>query len=134
MGRTPPRPGVMEHLRLAAKVNDLAWTLEHLYTKFGPVADVGYRIPIRLVYLMGVEANQYILADHPENFTWREAFALLEVVDGPTALVLSDGDDHRRRRRLVQPAFAIKRVDAHLELIVREVDATLATWTAGRSL
>lgn len=134
MAKTPPRPGVFEHLRLAANVNDLAWTLDRLYARFGPVADVGYRIPIRLIYLMGVDANRYILGERPENFTWNEAFSLLEVVNGPTALVLSDGDAHRRRRRLVQPAFAIKRVDAHLDLIVREVDATLAMWTAGRSL
>jgi cytochrome P450 len=131
---TPPRPSLIEHLRLAVKVNDLAWTLDHLYAKFGPVADVGYRVPIRVVYLMGVEANRYILSEHPENFTWNEAFALLEVVDGPTALVLSDGDEHRRRRRLVQPAFAIKRVDVQLDLIVREIDRTLSTWTPGRRL
>ena len=134
MASAPPRPTLVEHLRLAARVNDLAGTLDRLYAEFGPVADVGYRIPIRLVYLMGVEANRYILSEHPENFTWREAFQLLEVVDGPTALVLSDGEDHRRRRRLVQPAFAIKRVDAHLELAVREIDRTLGTWTPGRSV
>lgn len=134
MASTPPRPSVIEHLRLAAKVNDLAWTLDHLYAKYGPVVDVGYRIPIRLVYLMGVEANRYILSEHPENFTWNEAFSLLEVVNGPSALVLSDGDAHRRRRRLVQPAFAVKRVDAHLDLIIREVDSTLDTWSVGRSV
>jgi cytochrome P450 len=134
MAPTPPRPNLLAHLRLAAKVNDLAWTLDHMYATYGPVADVGYRIPIRLVYLMGVEANRYILSEHPENFTWNEAFQLLEVVDGPTALVLSDGEAHRRRRRLVQPAFAIKRVDAHLDLVVREIDRTLDTWVPGRSL
>ena len=134
MASTPPRPGLVEHLRLAAKVNDLAGTLDHLYADYGPVADVGYRIPIRLVYLMGVEANRYILSEHPENFTWKEAFRLLEVVDGSQALLLSDGEEHRRRRRLVQPAFGVKRVDAHLDLVVREVDRTLGTWTPGRRL
>ncbi len=54
------------------------------------------------MYVFGPEANQHVLADGAANFTWREAFGLLEVVDGPTALVLSDGDEHRRRRRLVQ--------------------------------
>ena len=49
----------------------------------------------------------------------------LVAVDGPTALVVSDGDDHKRRRRLVQPAFSIKRVDAHLGLVVTEVDRAL---------
>lgn len=132
VGSALPRPGLVEHLRLAAKVNDLAWTLDHLYETYGPVVDVGYRIPIRLVYLMGVEANRYILGEHPENFRWREAFSMLEVTNGETALVLTDGDEHRRRRRLVQPAFGIKRVDAHLGLAVSEVDRTLDTWTAGR--
>ena len=134
MAATPPRPSFVEHLRLAARVNDLAWTLDHLYGKYGPVADIGYGIPIRLVYLMGVEANRYILSDHPENFTWGEAFELLEVVDGPTALVLSDGEEHQRRRRLVQPAFAIRRVHGQLDLVVREVDRTLSSWTTGRSV
>ena len=129
-----PRPSLVEHLRLVRKVNDVAWTLEHLYATFGPVVDIGYRVPIRLVSLTGVDANRYILSEHPENFTWREAFKLLEVVDGPSALVLSDGEDHRRRRRLVQPAFSIRRVDAHLDLAVREIDSTLATWRPGRSL
>jgi cytochrome P450 len=96
--------------------------------------DVGFRFPLRAVYLFGPEANQHILADNAGNFTWREAFQLLEVVDGPTALALSDGDEHRRRRRLVQPAFAIKRVDAHLELVVDEIDRALGGWRPGRRL
>lgn len=134
MTAAPPRPTFREHLRLATKARDLAWTLEHLYETYGPVVDVGYRVPIRLVYLMGVEANRYILSEKPENFTWAEAFSMLEVVDGPTALVLSDGPEHRRRRRLVQPAFALKRVDAHLDLAVREIDRTLDGWVPGRRL
>ena len=48
--------------------------------------------------------------------------------------MVSDGDDHRRRRRLVQPAFSIKRVDAHLGLVVAEVDRALAAWQPGAQL
>ena len=124
----------MDHLRIAVRANDLAGTLEHLYGNYGPVVDFGFKFPLRMVCLFGPEANQHILADNAANFTWREAFRLLEVVDGPTALALSDGDEHRRRRRLVQPAFAIKRVDAHLELVVAEVDRALAGWRPGRRL
>jgi len=112
----------------------LAGTLERVHRSFGQVVDVGYRIPLRVVYLFGPEANQHVLADNAANFTWREAFRLLEVVDGATALVMSDGGAHRRRRRLVQPAFAVKRIDAHLDLIVSEVDQTLDQWRPGRQL
>ncbi|MBV8161136.1 MAG: cytochrome P450 [Acidimicrobiia bacterium] len=132
--RSLPRPSVMAHLRLAAGAHDLAGTLEHLHRTYGPVVDVGFRFPLRAVYLFGPEANQHLLADNAANFTWHDAFRLLEVVDGPTALALSDGAEHRRRRRLVQPAFAIKRVDAHVDLIGAEVDRALAEWRPGRQL
>lgn len=127
-----PRPGLIEHLRLAAKVNDLAWTLERVHDRYGPVADVGFRITIRAVFAVGTEANRYILAEDPENFLWAEAFELLEVTNGPTSLVRTDGDEHRRRRRLVQPAFGIKRTDARLGLITEEMDRLLDQWTPGR--
>lgn len=129
-----PRPSGREHLRLAARAGDPARTLQHLHRTYGPVVEVGYRIPLRVVCLFGPEANRYVLADAPANFTWREAFRLLEVVDGPTALVMSDGEDHQRRRRLVQPAFSVRRVDAHVDLITTEVDHTLDGWTKGRRL
>jgi cytochrome P450 len=112
----------------------MAWTLERLHRLYGPVVDFGFKVPLRVVCLFGPEANQHVLADNADNFLWAEAFRLLEVVDGPTALVVSDGAEHRRRRRLVQPAFALKRVDAHVELIAAEVDRTLSGWQPGRRL
>jgi cytochrome P450 len=112
----------------------MAWTLERLHRLHGPVVDFGFKIPLRAVLLFGPEANQHVLADNADNFLWAEAFRLLEVVDGPTALVVSDGAEHRRRRRLVQPAFALKRVDAHVELVAAEVDRTLSGWQTGRQL
>jgi cytochrome P450 len=119
---------------MATRGSDVAWTLARLHRRYGPVVDFGYRFPIRAVCLFGPEANKHLLADNADNFLWAEAFRLLEVVDGPTALVMSDGGEHRRRRRLVQPAFAVKRVDAHLDLIVAELDRTLAGWRPGRRL
>jgi cytochrome P450 len=129
-----PRPGLLEHLRLAAKANDLAGSLERLHDRHPEVVDFGFRFPLRTVIAFGPAANQHLLADDPGNFLWAEAFRLLAVVNGPGALVLSDGDEHRRRRRLVAPAFGIKRVDAHLDLVVSEVDRALAAWTPGRRL
>src|SRR3954464_15745784 len=99
-----PRPSLVDHLRLTARVNDLAATVDRLYRDYGPVVDFGFRFPIRVVCLFGPEANRHVLADNAANFTWREAFRVLEVVDGPTALIVTDGDEHRHRRRLVQPA------------------------------
>ena len=99
-----------------------------MYQEWGPIVQVGLG-PLRFVYLFGRDANELILSTHAKQFTWREAFKSLIPVDGDTALVVSDGDDHARRRRLVQPAFSIRRINGYTDVILEEIDRTLETWT-----
>jgi cytochrome P450 len=131
----PVRLSVLDHVRLLPQLarGDLVGSLLTLRERYGPVVDFGYGSN-RAVLVTGVEANEHVLSSHADCFEWGEAMQALVAVDGPTALVVSDGDDHRRRRRLVQPAFSIKRVDAHLGLVVTEVDRMLASWQPGASL
>jgi cytochrome P450 len=117
--------------RLAS--GDLVGVLQALHQRFGPVVDFGFGAS-RMVLVFGAEANEHVLSTAAHTFEWGEAMEALVAVDGPTALVVSDGDDHKRRRRLVQPAFSIKRVDAHLGLVVTEVDRALAAWQPGTQL
>ena len=107
--------------------------MQALHDRFGPVVDFGYGSG-RMLLVFGPEANEHVLSTGAHTFEWGEAMQALVAVDGPTALIVSDGDDHRRRRRLVQPAFSIKRVDAHLGLVVTEVDRALAEWQPGAQL
>src|SRR5438552_17782793 len=83
-----------------------------LYRRWGPIVQVGFG-PFRFVYLFGREANELVLSTNARQFTWREALKSLIPVDGDTALVVSDGEDHTRRRRLVQPAFSIRRINGY---------------------
>jgi cytochrome P450 len=103
-----------------------------LYRDHGPVSSVGHG-PFRYVYLLGREANEFILSSHHHLFEWREAFKALIPVDGDTALVVSDGEDHARRRRLVQPAFGRRRIDSYVPVIVDEAQRTVGA-IAGRSV
>ena len=130
--KTPPRPTPLEHLRFLPWLarGDLVGLMQEVHRRFGPVADIGYGSS-RMLLVLGAEANEHVLSKAAHCFEWGEAMQALVAVDGPTALVVSDGDDHRRRRRLVQPAFAVKRVDAHLDLVVAEVDRALGEWRSG---
>jgi cytochrome P450 len=104
-----------------------------LWTSYGEVVAFGAG-PFRFVTLFGPDANKYILADHPENFLWGEALKALIPVDGATALVVSDGADHKRRRRLVQPAFGLGAIKSYRDVMVAEIDRALDSWTPGRQL
>lgn len=93
-----------------------------------PTLPLGRR---RLVYLLGPEANALVFG-HDDWFRFREAFASLEVVDGPTSVVLSDGEDHRRRRGLIRPAVAPRRIDSYVATMVESADEALAATRGGR--
>ncbi|MFB4310210.1 cytochrome P450 [Actinomadura sp. GTD37] len=107
-------------------------SLLRLYAEAGPVAAVGTRRR-PFVHLFGPDANAFVFANSG-LFRWREAFDLLVPVNGETALIVSDGADHRRRRRLVQPAFHHRRVGGYVARIAANTDAALEWWRPGRTL
>jgi cytochrome P450 len=100
--------------------------LAKLRRRFGPVVTLG-----RNVYLLGPEANRFVFANSG-LFGMREAFEVLVPVDGPTSLIVSDGEDHRRRRRLVQPAMHHRQVDGYLETMASHADAAIDGWRTGQ--
>lgn len=116
-------------LELATRPHD---GLENLYRRFGPVCTFGLGA-LRLVYLLGAEANRFVIT-HSDLFRWREAFESLAVVDGDTALIVSDGPDHERRRRLVAPAFTSRRIAAYTAMMRSTMDAAIDTWRPGQLL
>lgn len=93
-----------------------------LQQRYGPVSAIGYR-PLRYVYALGRDANEVLLSSARGAFEWREALKALIPVDGDTALVVSDGEEHDRRRRLVMHAFALRRIHGYYPVIDAEAHA-----------
>lgn len=106
-------------------------TLRAMRATYGPVVALGAG-RLRYTYLLSPEANEHILATDPGAFRWRDAFQPLVAVNGDTALVVSDGEDHRRRRRIVQPAFHRRRITSYLATMADEADRLLDGWAAGQ--
>lgn len=128
-----PGPGFVGSVRLVPLAARSAFaTLEHLHERYGPIALIGGG-PQRYVCAFGPEAHQLVMVDRPEAFRWGEAFEPLVAVNGPTALVVSDGDEHRRRRRLVQPAFGVKRIEGYLPIVLDEAGRVIDGWTPGQT-
>lgn len=114
-------------LRLA---RDVYGTLPAIHRAFGDVAMIGFG-PYRAVYLFGPDATRALFAQGPDTVSWHDAMAPLIPVDGETAIVVSDGADHERRRRVVQPAFARRKLDDTVTLMAAEAKATFARWQPG---
>jgi cytochrome P450 len=60
-------------------------------------------------------------------FQWGHVFNVLRFFVGDGSVIVSDGDAHRRRRAMVQPAFARRRLDQWAPMIVRETDKVIDT-------
>jgi cytochrome P450 len=103
-----------------------------LYRRRGPVINSGLG-GLGYTYLLGPEANKFVFAN-ADAFSWQEAFQALVPVDGPTALVVSDGADHRRRRSVVAPALHHRHVGEYVPIIAANADAVIDRWQPGRRI
>src|SRR3954449_12160182 len=132
MGRLPGPPLWEQGLWGLRLRRDPLGTLVTMHDRYGPVFATGAG-PLTYVWLIGPDAHRELFVG-VERFSWREVTKPVMVVDGETAVVVSDGEDHARRRRIVQPAFNIRRIEGHIPVMVEEVKRTLAGWTTGREL
>jgi hypothetical protein len=85
------------------------------------------------IYLLGGEANKFVFAN-ADAFSWRETFQNLALVDGPTALIVSDGDDHRRRRSVVAPGLRHRQIQEYVQIMVSNIDTVIDGWQPGQRL
>ena len=107
--------------------------LLRLHDRYGPV------FTIRLLYLpvvfaLGPEANHYITVSHAANFRWRDGSMgdLIPLLgDG---LLTTDGDYHRRARRIMLPAFHRERLAESTSIMVEETERALEGWRPGMPL
>jgi cytochrome P450 len=102
------------------------------YERYGPVSTLGVGRK-RYVFMLGPEANDFILSNST-RFSWRESFESLIVVNGGTALLVSDGADHRRRRQVLVPKFAQNEVDGYTDPMRQAADAVINGWRRGQHL
>ncbi|WP_405057173.1 cytochrome P450 [Kribbella sp. NBC_01505] len=103
--------------------------LVDMYRRRGPVVKTGLG-PIRFTFLLGAEANQFVFANS-DLFRWREAMEFLVPITGESALIVSDGAPHKRRRRLMQPAFHHRQIAEYVDTFRRNADQVIDGWRPG---
>jgi cytochrome P450 len=102
---TFPGPLGWDHARVMNLAGgDVRAALDRCRTAHGDAFVFGFG-PIRLHWFLGMDGFRFVLQDHVDAFGNGGAYAFLEPVGGPTALIASDDPEHLRRRRSVQPAF-----------------------------
>ena len=112
-------------MRLAGR--DINRAVTELYEVYGPVFAFGVG-PVRFIWLVGPEANRFVLEDAVAHFRLGPAYGFLRTIGGDTALITSDEPEHLRRRRLVQPAFHRSRLAALEVLLETRLTGLFESW------
>jgi len=86
------------------------------------------------VFFCGPEANEFLLASHADCFSWRGGWpgTFKELLG--ESLFLQEGDEHRRNRRLLMPAFHGKALESYFATMVDLSQTYLNRWEKKRSL
>ncbi len=102
-----------------------------LFERYGPVFAFGFGA-LRFTWLIGADANRFVLQDEAAHFTLRRAYRFLRPITGDYALITSDEPAHLRRRRLVQPAFHRQRLTGLVRAIDRRLNDLFTALPLGR--
>lgn len=130
--QSPPRlraryPGEF----IAAMVRDRLGTFERM-AAHGDVVQVNAGRQ-RLVLVSNPEDIKSVLVTNSRDFRKGRGIERTKILLGE-GLLGSEGEFHRRQRRLVQPAFHRARLGAYAEVMVRYADELTRWWTDGATV
>ncbi|MCY0928862.1 cytochrome P450 [Streptomyces sp. H27-H1] len=74
-----------------------------------------------------------VLVQRAQQFGRGRIFDRLRPVFG-NGIVTTDGDFHRKQRRMMQPAFHRNHIAEYAEVMCRQAEAMSGSWTAGREI
>ncbi|HEX3510485.1 MAG TPA: cytochrome P450 [Solirubrobacteraceae bacterium] len=126
----PPGETRFSFARTRRFANDPLPLLLDCYERYGPVFTLRL-FHSNVVFMLGPEANHYMLVSHASNFIWREGhFRDLIGLMGDGLLTI-DGDFHRRSRLIMLPAFHRDHIAASVSVIEEETERALAGLSEG---
>lgn len=121
----PGPSGLRSNVRaLRRLLNDPTTALDECADTYGPTFSLRVS-PIHIVVVGEPVHLTEVFGQPNSSYRWGYAMNVLGFIVGPTSLIVSDGDAHRRRRSAVQPAFARRRLDGWIPMIVAETDAMI---------
>ncbi len=102
---------------------------EYLAANFDRVSS--YRIgPSQIVLMNDPELIREVLIVQPQNFIKERTQRRMKILLGE-GLITSDGEVHKRQRRIAAPAFHRQRIQAYATVMVERAAAMRESWRAG---
>ena len=129
-GRRPPGPVGGRIANLRERFSDFPGFLTRLNREYGDV--VSYQLPGKnFCVVFDADLIREMLVEKRSVFPKSTLYDVSDKFITKPAVFISEGDDHRRRRKLVEPAFGRKHLEACAEIMVENAHAVQTRWSAG---
>jgi cytochrome P450 family 135 len=128
----PPGP------RRPAFVQTLEWILDpkgfmtRCRRRYGDTFSVQLGPRTDVVFLSDPASAAEVFQGPPDQMNMGDINGLFRRVLGRNSLLVLDGDEHMRQRKLLLPSFHGERIERHREAMVRAADDDIATWPIGQ--
>ena len=122
-----PGPRGVDKLRRVRQLfRDPSTALDGLHHAYGPISELRLG-PTRIAVIGDPGLLHQMFSMPAESFRWGHKFNMVGVrfVVGKGSMIVSDGDDHRRRRGSVQTAFSRRRLNSWIPMILARTDAAV---------
>jgi cytochrome P450 len=105
---------------------------EHLVATYGPVSH--YKIgPSHIIFINDPGLISEVLINQPQNFIKERTQRRMKILLGE-GLITSDGEVHRRQRRIAAPAFHRQRIQNYGAIMVGRAAAMREEWQPGQRI
>ncbi|HUH81711.1 MAG TPA: cytochrome P450 [Solirubrobacteraceae bacterium] len=130
----PPGPRAPATVTTARFAYQPLQTLQSWYRRYGPVFSVRFLTFGQGVYVADPEAIRQLFTGDQSDLRAGEANSFMEPALGPHSVLVLDGPEHLRQRKLLLPPFQGSRVAAFREVIREVAEREVASWQPGSQL
>ena len=133
-------PGMPPGPRTPGLVQTLEWMyrptsfIESCRRRYGDIFSLRLGPGRNTVVVAEPVAARRVMKGDPEVFRAGDANGILKPVVGPASLLVLDGDEHMRHRRILLPAFGANHGPAFVETVRAATRERLASWRVGETV
>jgi cytochrome P450 family 135 len=135
-----PTPGMPPGPRTPGFIQTLEWMyrptsfVESCRRRYGDIFSLRLGPGRNTVVIAEPVAARRVMRGDPEVFRAGDANGILKPVVGPASLLVLDGDEHMRHRRILLPAFGANHGPAFVETVSAATRDRLASWRVGETV